>query len=335
MVVNEYTKKRILFWYKKKESAPTISRILLEEGIVASRQGIQKFLCRYEQTETITRKPGSGFSSKIHDGVKSIIEDRMKKDDETTAMELKGELGRRGVPLSKSTILRCRRSLGWTYRGSSYCQLIRQPNKLKRLEWATQYHDEVMSDGFQDVLWTDECTVQLETHRRFCWRKNGEPPLNKPRPKHPVKVHVWAGISKQGATGVAIFEGIMDADRYIMVLQEALLPFLRDVLPHCRFMQDNAPMHTSKKVKEFFLSEGINWWKTPPESPDCNPIENLWHELKEFIRREVKPTIKQELVDGIGHFWATVTVEKCTRYISHLRRVIPKVIELQGAATGF
>ena len=50
---------------------------------------------------------------------------------------------------------------------------------------------------------------------------------------------------------------------------------------------------------------GINWWVTLPESPDCNPIENLWHELKEYIRREVKPTIRQELIDGITRFWAS------------------------------
>ena len=80
---------------------------------------------------------------------------------------------------------------------------------------------------------------------------------------------------------------------------------------------------------------GVNWWKTPAESPDLNPIENLWHELKEFIRREVKPTTKEELVDGIEQFWATVDVQKCRKYIKHLRKVVPKVIELEGAATGY
>ena len=84
----------------------------------------------------------------------------------------------------------------------------------------------------------------------------------------------------------------MNADRYIEVLQQTLLPFLRGVLPQCRFMQDNAPRHTSRKEKEFFDANSINWWKTPPESPDCNPIENLWHKLKEYIRREVKPHTK-------------------------------------------
>ena len=66
-----------------------------------------------------------------------------------------------------------------------------------------------------------------------------------------------------------------------------------------------------------------------------NPIENLWHEMKEFIRREVKPHTKDQLVKGIHRFWSTVNGEKCWKYIRHLDKVIPKVIELQEAATGY
>ena len=44
-------------------------------------------------------------------------------------------------------------------------------------------------------------------------------------------------------------------------------------------MQDNDPKHTSRHAKEF-TQKSINWWPTPAESPDANPVENLWHELK-------------------------------------------------------
>ena len=79
----------------------------------------------------------------------------------------------------------------------------------------------------------------------------------------------------------------------------------------------------------------MKWWKTPAESPDCNPIDNLWLELKEIIRREVKPQTEQDSVDGIERFWSTVSVSKCKKYIRHLRKVLPRVIELNGDATGY
>ena len=66
-----------------------------------------------------------------------------------------------------------------------------------------------------------------------------------------------------------------------------------------------------------------------------NPIENLWHELKEYMRREVKPRNKEQLVSGINQFWTTVTVRKCFRYIGHLQKVLPRVIEKNGDATGY
>ena len=210
--------------------------------------------------------------------------------------------------------------------------MIRDANKQKRLEWALANR----SESFEDVIWTDETSVQLESHRRFCCRKNGQKPRYKPRPKHPVKVHVWAGISWNGRTEVCIFDGIMDADMYTNILSRCLIPFCRRVYPlgH-RFMQDNDPKHTSKRAQKFFEDNGINWWRTPPESPDVNPIENLWHELKEYLRQEVKPKNKEQLIEGILSFWQTVSIEKCRRYISHLKKVIPRMIECNGDATGY
>ena len=127
----------------------------------------------------------------------------------------------------------------------------------------------------------------------------------------------------------------MNGSGYIQVLESGLKPFQSQILANPRFMQDNDLKHTSRRVGQYIEKEGINWWKTPPESPDLNPIENLWHELKDYLRREIKPSNKEELISGILQFWATVDVPKCRKYIYHLKKVLPKVIELQGAATGY
>ena len=204
-----------------------ITKILVqEEKLPVTRAGVHDFLKRFEAYGCLLRKPGPGHPTKITIEVKRIVEAQMKLDDETTAQQLHALLTSKGYALSLNTILRCRSSLGWTFRGSAYYQLI-------------------------------------------------------------------------------------------------------------RFIADNDPKHNSIVAREILAENGIYWWRTPAESPDLNPIENLWHELKEFIRREVKPKKKDELVDGIKCFWETVDLAKCRKYIRHIHKVIPKVIELLSAATGY
>ena len=333
--MSDYAKLRVLSLHWQGIKVPAIAEYLvLEDGIRFSKTGIRRFLKRFADLKTIARKAGSGCPPKISPVILQLIDRAMHTDDETTATQLQALLASHNVYVSLSTIVRNRCQMGWIYRGSAYCQLIRDVNKQKRYDFALAH----LHDPFDDVIWSDETTVQLETHRRRCYRKEDERPLLKPRPKHPVKLHVWAGISKHGPTPVCIFEGIMDAPLFCDILQQTLLPFLERNFPppstH-RFMQDNDPKHTSRVAQEFYASAGINWWRTPAESPDMNPIENLWHELKEFIRREIKPRNKEQLVNGIRSFWDTVDTRKCVRYIGHLRKVIPAVINKRSDATGY
>ena len=114
-----------------------------------------------------------------------------------------------------------------------------------------------------------------------------------------------------GATPLVLFTGIMNADKYIEILKHGLLPFTDAKFPDkkYRFQQDNDPKHVSRVAQEFFNQNGINWLKTPPESPDLNPIENVWGYLKYFLRNNYKPTNLESLEAGIVEFWQKMTQE--------------------------
>ena len=177
MVFSTYKKQRILHFASMGLRPPTIAKELQKEKLKCSRVGVHKFLKYYRETGSIGRKVGSGRPSKAMAEIKRIIEDQMRVDDETTAHQLHWLLTEKGYSITLRTVLRCRTALGWTFRGSAYCQLICEVNKFKQLAWARDH----LHDTFDDVIWSDECTVQMESHRRFACRKQGEPPRPKPR----------------------------------------------------------------------------------------------------------------------------------------------------------
>ena len=78
---------------------------------------------------------------------------------------------------------------------------------------------------FDNVIFSDECSISLQQYRHTCYRKIDE---RKPKPKHPVKVHIWGGISRHGATKICIFDGIMDAVLFCNILETTLVPFVRE-----------------------------------------------------------------------------------------------------------
>ena len=142
----------------------------------------------------------SGRPSKTTPYVKCVVEDQMRLKNYTTAYQLHSLLNANGYFLSIHTVFQCRSDWGWTFRDSAYCQLIRQVNKKKCLQCAQEYKD----DMFADVIYTNECTVQLESHRWFfCWKED-----EAPCPNHGQNVQVWAGISLWGSTGICNFYGI-------------------------------------------------------------------------------------------------------------------------------
>lgn len=99
-----------------------------------------------------------------------------------------------------------------------------------------------------------------------------------------------------------------------------------------RTMTRNTPATTQRTFCWATLS---NWWRTPAESPNLNPIENVWGSLRYFLRHEYKPRNLETLVAGIKKFWKSMTPEICMKYIGHLQKVMPKVVKVESAARGY
>ena len=96
MVFSTYKQQRILAYYCRAYKAPTITKLLLQENLRASRVEVSKFLEKFRETGCIQRRPGSGLPSKTSAEIKEIVEEQMRADDETTATQLHKLLEERG-----------------------------------------------------------------------------------------------------------------------------------------------------------------------------------------------------------------------------------------------
>ena len=94
----------------------------------------------------------------------------------------------------------------------------------------------------------------------------------------------WAAFSQISRTGLILLNGDSDSIRkgvtarvIIDLYQNQLLNILG---PGDIFMQDNAPVHTARIVRNLLQEMGLIIMIWPPYSPDLNPIENLWASMK-------------------------------------------------------
>ncbi|KAI8494602.1 hypothetical protein Bbelb_278280 [Branchiostoma belcheri] len=91
----------------------------------------------------------------------NFIDDAMKNNDELTAPDLQRLLfDRFGLSVSVATVKRHRYAIGW---------VIREANRNARLLWCQQ----MLLDGesFDDVIWSDETIIYLDSHAKVCFRK--------------------------------------------------------------------------------------------------------------------------------------------------------------------
>ncbi|XP_071176442.1 uncharacterized protein [Mytilus edulis] len=157
-----------------------ISSILSDtEGVSISREAIGKFYTRFRANGTLSDPPkAAGRRKTLQDRHLVFIDEKIHADREISAQELTREINARfHINISVATIKRARKSLGWTRSATQYCQMVRHQNKPKRLDHALKCLAD--NEQFDDVIFTDETTVKIQTTTGRSFRKEGEPVIDK------------------------------------------------------------------------------------------------------------------------------------------------------------
>ena len=321
----------------KKDLGMTNLAIAAELGI--QRQTVAKIIkrnCETGNPEVVIK----GNKKKTKTAVGLQTEEEIKRlRDATIASPFKTpRVLQRELQLtcSLSTIKRRLRDIHRFGRRAATKYFLTDTSKAKRLQWA---RDMARKENFdwRDVIFADEVKIETSAHgmtwvRRPVGTRYDEEYIAQVNRNARTSIMVWGAIGYNGFFRLVLIEGTLNRWNYVSdILEPVILPEKQEAdreNEHFIFCHDNCPSHTANFTKKWLADNEIEVLPWPAQSPDLNPIENLWHILKENIGplNHLKCGDKQALWKVVERTWNRMSHH--TNFLEKLYMTMPKRIAL-------
>ncbi|RWS20436.1 hypothetical protein B4U80_12078 [Leptotrombidium deliense] len=138
-----------------------------------------------------------------------------------------------------------------------------------------------------------------------------------------IPIHAW--ISYHGLGTMTKIDGHLNSEKYMEILQTEI-PKINDRFQHNNWylVNDRSPIHTANTIKEYIRSLPVHDMNHPRKSPDLNPIENVFGELKRKIKKRIRSEgrirRKEQLWNWMSDAWKEIAE---SNFVYHLYRTFP------------
>jgi transposase len=297
----------------------------IAQKIHCSEHTVSLWVNRWKDNHSLEDSDRSGRPRCTTQEEDESIEEYADKQVVTTPKEVIRELE---LPVSARTARRRMDEVGLHGRVQQEEHAYTDENIRRRISFAEGY-SRWTEDDWSRVIFSDETHFYLGQHgHQYVQRPIGaalDPKYTLKTEQGQGKVSLWGCICTGGLGHAELYADSLDARRYQSILALNLVSSAHQFWPkgHWWYQQDNWSVHTAGTSQVWFHNHGIDLIDWPAWSPDLNPIENLWNDLKRRVYAHYPKTM-EELEYWIGIEWQATDVN----FISHICRSMPKRLQL-------
>ena len=285
--------------------------------------------------ETLRDRPRSGRPPKMTPHGKRRAMTLLKRRKTGSLRKTASRLRTEGVDVHFTTVGRHVRS-SLVFRVPRRVPIISKKNQGRRMAFAKSHS----RNKWRTTLFTDEKLfgdpLDGKKRPRGRWVPKGSTPCVHTRQKA-FKLMVWGGISWKGKTKLHFVEGKLNQWSYSDLCRTVYVPEGRKLFGRngWTFMQDNATphvaLHTRRSLSKM-VSVLPNW---PAQSPDLNPIENVWCWMESELQLLPPATSATMLRKHLQAVWDRLDLDRIRNLIKSVPTRLKQVIRLQGGHTNY